>query len=573
MTRTASRSSSSSATITVATQRHRWLFARTLIPLALLATSVQSACVSLATSKVCPDFKAYSVDTKAPQNIAILDVGINMTAFTDVSSFDASIMGATAFMSSSDCVGYNATTSRIRYQNTVLCAMAVLDKDSANCKANALPMCEASCTLYANALSATVAKICPTATTALERVKSMNAICVAGTDSWGGLHDKTTDCVNATSNEATTCGFGTTAALCAFCATNSTDACCSTSAASTCVVTTTATTTLAATATSSVIAPSPSNQNSNKDGSSSGSSGVGGLSMAALAGIIAGGVAVLLILFALLICCIRRKRSTTPTKKGNNSNNYNNNRSLARQISNSSTNKYNISAPKIQEEGFSAAMHGSTAPSVPIPMTALPSLSYTESAAASTAAAAAMNRLSKGSSVGNGGKQKYCQALYPYQATLADELDLTPGDIVNVHRVFDDGWAVGVNMNTSNEGAFPVVCVMFVDESALDDDFEDVNMHSMTPMGHREDEMGARGSPRSSMPSRASSPVHLPRRHSSMIRDSALLPGTDSRSQMTSSPLAGSNGNNGSFKGLQAPVRETMMSDASSINRWWDGEK
>ncbi len=145
---------------------------------------------------------------------------------------------------------------------------------------------------------------------------------------------------------------------------------------------------------------------------------------------------------------------------------------------------------------------------------------------------------------------------------MADELDLSPGDIVNVQRVFDDGWAVGVNMNTSNEGAFPVVCVMFVDEASLDDDFEDVNMHSMTPMSHREDE--SKSNPRSSMPSRASSPVHLPRRHSSMIRDSAVIP--QGNNSMTSSPLAGGK--------LQPPpaVRDTMMSDASSINRWWDGE-
>jgi hypothetical protein len=156
---------------------------------------------------------------------------------------------------------------------------------------------------------------------------------------------------------------------------------------------------------------------------------------------------------------------------------------------------------------------------------------------------------------------------------MADELDLSPGDIVNVHKVFDDGWAVGVNMNTSNEGAFPVVCVMFVEESALHDDFEDVNMHSMTPMGHREDENG-RGSPRSSLPSRASSPVHLPRRQSSMIRDSVVIPGLNNgggrSSPLAGSPLAGGNQHGGSK--LQPPVRDTMMSDASSINRWWDGE-
>lgn len=157
---------------------------------------------------------------------------------------------------------------------------------------------------------------------------------------------------------------------------------------------------------------------------------------------------------------------------------------------------------------------------------------------------------------------------------MPDELELARGDVISVLKVFDDGWAVGVNMNTSNEGAFPVVCVVHVDESSLDDDFEDVNMHSMTPVAHLEDDLASKGSPRSSMPSGASSPVHLPKRHSSMYRDSAFLPpnfaNNLSAAPHSSSPLAGGGGGNGK---LQAPVRpDTMMSDASSINRWWEGE-
>ncbi|KAF9413538.1 hypothetical protein BGZ94_000686, partial [Podila epigama] len=251
---------------------------------------------------------------------------------------------------------------------------------------------------------------------------------------------------------------------------------------------------------------------------------------------------------------------TTATGHGKGGNNKN----LSRQVSNSSG-RYNISSPKMQEEGFGVSS-AAAIPSAPIPMTALPALSPADTIAVGAGAGAAAGagaRISKAAS--EGGKQSYCQALYPYQASMADEMDLTPGDIVNVQRVFDDGWAVGVNMNTSNEGAFPVVCVMFVDESALDDDFEDVNMHSMTPMSVREDDAtGGRSSPRSSLPSRASSPVHLPRRNSSMIRDSALLPGTNS--PLTSSPLAGQNAGGRSTP----PARDTMLSDASSINRWWD---
>jgi len=253
-----------------------------------------------------------------------------------------------------------------------------------------------------------------------------------------------------------------------------------------------------------------------------------------------------------LFLCMRRSRKSTGGKSSN----------LSRQMSNSSA-RYNISSPKIQEAGLSAA---STAP---IPMTTLPPIAaenakFGAGAAMAGAAATAIGHEAAG-------KQSYCQALYPYQASMADELDLTPGDIVNVQRVFDDGWAVGVNMNTSNEGAFPVVCVMFVDESALDDDFEDVNMHSMAPMTLREEDEGrrspsGRNSPRSSLPSRSSSPVHLPRRNSSIRDSTVIVPGS---SPMMSSPLAGGLGGGR----MTPPIRDTMLSDASSINRWWDGEK
>ena len=342
--------------------------------------------------------------------------------------------------------------------------------------------------------------------------------------------------------------------MCTFCTANPSDSCCTANAAS-CGPVSTALPTIVPTSTAGGIVP-PAVTSPASSGKGASSSGPGGLSTAALGGIIGGGVVVLLGLFALIVCCMRRSKSKSPSKGNGGSQN------LSRHMSNSSASKYKISSPKMQEEGFAAAV----VPSAPIPMTALPPMSSSEpvAAAAVVAAATAANRVSKGSSVGGAaatnGKQSYCQALYPYQASMADELDLSPGDIVNVQRVFDDGWAVGVNMNTSNEGAFPVVCVMFVDEASLDDDFEDVNMHSMTPMSHREDE--SKSNPRSSMPSRASSPVHLPRRHSSMIRDSAVIP----QGNKTSSPLAGGK--------LQPPpaVRDTMMSDASSINRWWDGE-
>ncbi|KAF9576781.1 hypothetical protein EC968_003288 [Mortierella alpina] len=543
------------------TSPRSWL-ARTLLPLALVAAGVNAACVPLTGTTVCAKYAGFEVDNAAAVKY-VGGMGVKMASFEDVKGFDAAVTGATGFQSSSSCTGYTPSL-RIRYQDTLLCAVMV--SKSSGCKNSAPNMCQTTCTDYSKALADMVNATCPNDKTSQELATEMSGYCARGTSTvWESLVDvNTATCINGSANEPTTCGFGNQTSMCTFCTNpaNAADTCCTANAASCTPVTTSLPTTVPTPSSGGVTPPAVSSPPSNEKGSSS--SGPGGLSTAALGGIIGGGVVALLGLFALIVCCMRRSKNKSPSKGNGGSQN------LSRHMSNSSASKYKISSPKMQEEGFAAAV----APSAPIPMTALPPMSSSEPAAAAAvvAAATAANRVSKGSSVGGAaatnGKQSYCQALYPYQASMADELDLSPGDIVNVQRVFDDGWAVGVNMNTSNEGAFPVVCVMFVDEASLDDDFEDVNMHSMTPMSHREDE--SKSNSRSSLPSRASSPVHLPRRHSSMIRDSAVIPqgnnNNNNNNSMTSSPLAGGK--------LQPPpaVRDTMMSDASSINRWWDGE-
>ena len=49
-------------------------------------------------------------------------------------------------------------------------------------------------------------------------------------------------------------------------------------------------------------------------------------------------------------------------------------------------------------------------------------------------------------------------AIYPYNATLNDEITLQPDDVVTVQRLYDDGWALG-RLDSGAEGAFPLVCV------------------------------------------------------------------------------------------------------------------
>jgi hypothetical protein len=47
-------------------------------------------------------------------------------------------------------------------------------------------------------------------------------------------------------------------------------------------------------------------------------------------------------------------------------------------------------------------------------------------------------------------------------------MTLSVGDRILIKSRFDDGWAYGINMDTKQEGNFPLACV-----AGLDDDVED----------------------------------------------------------------------------------------------------
>ncbi|KAJ3394634.1 hypothetical protein HDU92_006739 [Lobulomyces angularis] len=51
------------------------------------------------------------------------------------------------------------------------------------------------------------------------------------------------------------------------------------------------------------------------------------------------------------------------------------------------------------------------------------------------------------------------QAHYDYVPNLSDEITLYVGDPVLIKQRFDDGWCLGYNMTTKEEGSFPIACV------------------------------------------------------------------------------------------------------------------
>ncbi|KAJ3144034.1 hypothetical protein HK101_002874, partial [Irineochytrium annulatum] len=56
------------------------------------------------------------------------------------------------------------------------------------------------------------------------------------------------------------------------------------------------------------------------------------------------------------------------------------------------------------------------------------------------------------------------RVIHPYNPSLADELTLVPGADVILLKPFDDGWGLGLNPTTGQQGAFPLVCVQALDQ-------------------------------------------------------------------------------------------------------------
>ncbi|KAI8924114.1 hypothetical protein BC831DRAFT_551641 [Entophlyctis helioformis] len=59
-----------------------------------------------------------------------------------------------------------------------------------------------------------------------------------------------------------------------------------------------------------------------------------------------------------------------------------------------------------------------------------------------------------------GPKGETMEVAYEYIPHLDDEIELRPGDRVLVKAKFDDGWATGVNLDSREEGSFPMDCLV-----------------------------------------------------------------------------------------------------------------
>lgn len=59
------------------------------------------------------------------------------------------------------------------------------------------------------------------------------------------------------------------------------------------------------------------------------------------------------------------------------------------------------------------------------------------------------------------------QVIDSYESTLSDEISLKIKDIILVEQTWDDGWAMGKNLNTGLSGAFPLACTVPIDVEAF----------------------------------------------------------------------------------------------------------
>eukprot|EP00842_Homolaphlyctis_polyrhiza_P005944 jgi/Hompol1/6350/HPOL_002030-RA len=62
---------------------------------------------------------------------------------------------------------------------------------------------------------------------------------------------------------------------------------------------------------------------------------------------------------------------------------------------------------------------------------------------------------------------KRTRVLHPYEPAMPDELRLIVGNDIIMVRAFDDGWALGFDPVTAKQGAFPLVCVVELNDAGI----------------------------------------------------------------------------------------------------------
>jgi len=470
-----------------------------------------NGCLRLLGSVACPGFQyAYL----SPSNLS--NAFPFFSSVSSVSTFDVAALNyftnpdqfeTTKFLDQLGCS--NASSAVIRYERTVLCSMWVNEKWSEQCLANyngttaatsQKMVCQDTCLTYSASEKAITnsSTYCPGPDlTNGNRSYQLNKDFVDCTD-WTTLAtNETGSCVAGDDNESN-CGYGSSVAqLCDLCRASEPEDCCYT--ASTDISVCGYSLPVRANITSSTSSSSsPSSTGSLQSGAATAAAlNSNALSKGQIAGIAVGSVIGGLLLLALLaflaLFCIRRRRSN----KRNSTQSYPAG-SMAQTSQSGHGHGFGSffstggAAPNSSEKGLLGHQSAAAKSSPTMGGDTLYSGkagNLGESSAAGAGAGAGL--LAVGGSGGGGGMpgertsgvvlprvrdenqsgDRWIETgaevtvLWPYQASLPDELDLRPGMKLRVLRLYDDAWGTaeivsgGEGGEVGKQGAFPIVCV------------------------------------------------------------------------------------------------------------------
>ncbi|KAH9276362.1 hypothetical protein BASA83_001053 [Batrachochytrium salamandrivorans] len=384
------------------------------IALLTSSASAQSNCFSLKGSTSCPEFAAYSVlkDTSQPSH------------FSDLTSFDSYIRSAApispgfqSFVKTFlNCPGWDGTG--VRYSESFNCGLVIANSGVCNMGIKPVQICKATASFYLGSLSAMFRN------TAFCPAGLARGIPAAFSSYANGLtlNDPTTakNCIIGTAAEVGMCGFGSTREVAAYCTpTTNSDPCC---------------------AAAKVLrndSPSPATTPGNNNTTSGTSRQPSSITSAPT--------------FPQSDSGSSGSASTSVTPNAS----INANNKAGPSSDSSSSSSSNSSSASVRVLGLNPILFGGIIAAIGV---VVASVMFVVARRRSPS----KRDTNGGAAAANGGTvqvAKTMEVIYEYFPNLHDEIELHVGDRVIIKTVFDDGWALGFNMVTKQEGSFPMECL------------------------------------------------------------------------------------------------------------------
>ncbi|CAG8468945.1 45595_t:CDS:2 [Gigaspora margarita] len=416
------------------------------------------SCLSLNQSTTCPAFSSYSISSQILTSSDLTGQPFSwLSGASNVSQFDSLLQSYVnngyaqwRYKQTLNCSKFSPTSMYARYTYTMICSELVEFPSSKQCSngQRVRNICNSTCTSHVSSVL-TIAynsSICSSPNnTALQSLVNLIKWCSNSSN----VDSNNATCISGDLNEPN-CGFGQDFnSLCQYC--QKRDSCCVQSTLSQCNITNTTT------VISNIPSPSQSSVSNSNDNQSS-------LTQTMLIAIFSSIFGAFL-LFGVIFCCFIRRsklRRDGPDSGGGDAN-----------IGTKGVSMYSTS-PFYSKQSSGGGYYGSNPESIrysdvtsPISPT-LPTDTGDRQRQITSNNDSGPRPIPQRTSIISSGSNnnlnvttepEIVTVIFPYDATLPDELSISPNDVIEIAQKFDDGWAVGVNRNTRKEGAFPMVCV------------------------------------------------------------------------------------------------------------------